>query len=112
MLLDIFAEDGRMRLGRAMLRDEKQPVNAWIQDPETGELVENLIKFTSMSQILKPKLDEELVPIAEFMAWYNTKMEQMDRMVEKMDEVKELLVSIRPMNYVGRIIMSVEDDTE
>ena len=29
-----------------------------------------------------------------------------------MNEVKELLVSIRPMNYVGRLIMSVEDDTE
>ena len=75
MLLDIFAEDGRLRLGRAMLRDKEQPVDAWILDSETGKLVENLIKFISMSQILKPKLVEELVPIAEFMAWYNTKME-------------------------------------
>ena len=46
------------------------------------------------------------------MTWYNTKMEQMDRLMEKMNEVKELLVSVRPMNYVGRIVISVKDDTE
>lgn len=111
MLLDIFAEDGKQRLGVADVRDEtKNPGEYWTD--EYNNYVRNLRYFTTMSQILKVKLDVELVTKDEFFAWYNEQLEILDRIEKKMAELKALLVSVPPLNYTGRIIISATDDTE
>ena len=66
----------------------------------------------STNDILKPFLDTKLIPKDEFMTWYYEKLELMKQIQSKMDELQELLISIKPINYKGRIIVSTIDDTE
>jgi len=83
-------------------------------DDSEGTVVEvkNLKEFVTLAQIMKPKLDRELIPISEFMAWYNHCTEVLDRIIAKLQTLKELLQSVKPMTYVGRIIISTTDDIE
>lgn len=66
----------------------------------------------SLAELVKPKLDEDLVPRQRFLLWYNTQIERMDKIESDIELIKELLVSINPMTYPGRIIMSATDDLE
>ena len=91
MLLDIFAGDAQKKLG---------------ETSKDGDVV------ASMSQILKPKLDELLVPKGEFMFWYAQQLERLDRIRTKIERIKDMLQSVKPLNYKGRIIISTTDDTE
>ena len=65
-----------------------------------------------MELILKPKLDKELVLSGDFMYWYETQLEAIDRIYSKIVQYKEMIKSIKPMNYTGRIIISTTDDIE
>lgn len=69
-------------------------------------------RLATISQILRPKLNEDLVNRDKFIGWYNKCLERMDRISSDIELIKELLISATPANYPGRIIMSVTDDTE
>lgn len=66
----------------------------------------------SMGDILKLELDELLVPKAEFSEWYNGIVDRIARLNERLQMYRQMLVSIKPLNYVGRIVMTTKDDTE
>lgn len=66
----------------------------------------------TMQGLLMEHLDLVLVPTTEFMQWYFEKVKQLDAIEEKIELAKELSVSVPPLNYIGRIIMSMTDDTE
>lgn len=65
-----------------------------------------------MEEILRDILDKKLVTKGEFVSWYNTQIGRMKEIRDKVQIIKELAKSMKPMNYSGRIIMSVTDDTE
>lgn len=89
MFLDIFADDQYHKLGQTV----------------SGV-------FVTMEQILEPFLDMELIPIGEFMEWYFNWMGILDEIYAKIQKLKGLLQSVKPMNYTGRIIISTTDDVE
>lgn len=66
----------------------------------------------SMEEILKPILDRELVTKSEFVAWYNECMERLNEIGRKLQILKNLLASMKPIVYVGKIIISTTDNTE
>lgn len=65
-----------------------------------------------MADILKPKLDETLVPKSEFFGWYSDMIKKLKEISDLMVELNDLCVAVPPMNYCGRIIVSTTDDTE
>ena len=68
--------------------------------------------FASILELVKPKLDEDLVPKERFMVWYDTQLERLEQIDRDIEYIKQLLVSIQPVTYPGRIIMSATDDLE
>ena len=66
----------------------------------------------SMDEILKKKLDELLVPRNEFGGWYSRIVDRIQKLKERLQLYRQMLVSIKPLNYVGRIVMTTTDDTE
>ena len=66
----------------------------------------------TMSELLAPHLDRNLMPLTEFMSWYIEKNKQLQEIEDKIALAKELSVSVPPLNYIGRIIVSTVDDTE
>jgi hypothetical protein len=66
----------------------------------------------TMFELLTPHLDRNLMPVSEFMAWYIEKTKQLDEIEAKIGIARELSVSVPPLNYIGRIIVSTIDDTE
>lgn len=66
----------------------------------------------SMEDILKLKLDELLVPKYEFAGWYNDIVDRMSKLNDRLQLYRQMLISIKPLNYVGRIVMTSTDDTE
>lgn len=104
MLLDIFAGDAFKRLSKILGKDTDH-------DGVVTSLDEGSVPVT-MEQILKPKLDQELVPKGEFMFWYCQQLDALDRIYAKIELIRDMLNSMKPMNYTGRIIISATDDTE
>ena len=66
----------------------------------------------TMQELLMRHLDNILMPVAKFMEWYIKKSKQLDEISKKIELAKELAVSVPPLNYIGRIIVSYTDDTE
>ena len=66
----------------------------------------------TMSELLAPHLDRNLMPVTTFMSWYIEKNKQLQEIEDKIALAKELSVSVPPLNYIGRIIVSTVDDTE
>ena len=66
----------------------------------------------TMQELLMRHLDNILMPEAQFMEWYIKKSKQLDEISKKIELAKELAVSVPPLNYIGRIIVSYTDDTE
>lgn len=91
MLLDIFAGDGGMKLGR------------YVGDGGT---------FVNMQTILEPILDRELVLQTRFLSWLDDMLERLGKAQEDLDLIRKMLSSMKPAAYVGRIIMSTTDDVE
>ena len=91
MLLGIFADDTFNALN---IKDGKGKVAA------------------TMEEILKEKLDELLVPKSEFQRWYNSMMDKILELSGRIQELRQVLKSVKPMTYVGRVIVSTTDDTE
>lgn len=110
MLLDIFADDAEVRLGRFFKHDNSKGVDEYVE--VDGKWTKNLKTFVNIAQIFKKILDVELVQKIEFSSWYNRQMEVLAEIQTKVDLIKELIKSMKPMNYAGRIIISVTDDTE
>ena len=104
MLLDIFAGDAFKKLSRVLGNDTDD--DGAVTTKDEGSVA------VTLEQILKPKLDVELVPKGEFMYWYTQKLETLDRIFQKIELIKDMLKSIKPMNYTGRIIISTTDDVE
>ena len=52
------------------------------------------------------------MPKQDFLKWCAKEESDLDSVERKISQIKELLKSVPQMNYVGRIIMSVTDDTE
>ena len=66
----------------------------------------------SMSEAIYDKLNKELVPTNEFMKWYYDIQRRFSVIDGKLEEIQELLNSVKPRTYVGRIIISTTDDIE
>lgn len=66
----------------------------------------------TLQELLTPHLEYNLMPTLEFMDWYAQKTRQLDELQEKVALANELSVSVLPLNYIGRIIVSSTDDTE
>ena len=90
MLLDLFTED----------------CNADLSEVDGDGTV------YSMQDILKPLLDRELVTKSEFVAWYNDCMRRLSEILLQLQVMKGLLASMKPIVYVGKIIISTTDNTE
>ena len=67
---------------------------------------------SSMQELLMKHLDRLLIPVSEFMQWYNEKVKQLDEIEAKIETIRRLIKSVPPLNYIGRIIISFTDDTE
>lgn len=89
-LLDIFSLDTSEKLG---VRDK------------TGN-------FIPMSEIVNVFLDQELIPIKEFNAWYVKIVDRFKKIEDVLNEIRLLLISVPLKTYVGRIIISTTDDIE
>lgn len=76
------------------------------------QTLENTQVTVSMEEILKAKLDDELVMKNEFIVWYNGLLDRFRVIEEKIALIRELSISVPPRTYVGRIIISDNDDTE
>lgn len=92
MLLGLFADDTSNALS--------------IKDNSSGKVA------ASMEEILRVKLDELLVPKSEFQRWYNSMMDKLLELSGRIQELRQILKSVKPMVYVGRVIVSTTDDTE
>ena len=90
-LLDIFAAHADRRLSLTL--------------PDSGTLV-------PMAQVLKKKLDQELVLKGEVSSWYFLALDRLERINAKIQRVRDMLKSIGPLTYVGRVVMSTTDDVE
>ena len=77
---------------------------------ELAEFIDG--KLVSMKDIMKSKLDQELVPSDEFLSWYNIQLGRLEKIGQDIDLIHKLLVEVQPVNYIGRIIMSTTDDIE
>ena len=66
----------------------------------------------TMKELLEKHLDRLLMPVSEFMQWYMEKSKKLDEIEQKLEVARELVVSVPPLNYVGRIIVSYTDATE
>ena len=110
MFLDIFVEDAELRLGRAFKYQDDKEIGDYIE--KDGKWVKNLRGFVTIAQIIKQKLDEELFQKIEFTKWYNDQLEVLAEIQTKIELIKDLVKSMKPLNYAGRIIISVTDDTE
>ena len=66
----------------------------------------------SMQDLLKSKLDEELILRSEFMTWFYEQEAHLGELANKIQEIRELAESAPPLNYVGRIVISTTDDVE
>ena len=93
MLLDIYAEQAAARLGREVTRG-------------------GLTLFATLSDIMQPILDAELVMKQRFLAWYREVQERLLVVSDKIKQIREMLTAMKPVVYVGKIIMSTTDDTE
>ena len=52
------------------------------------------------------------MPKSEFLQWYVQKLDALKEIEQKIAVAQGLVVSVPPLNYVGRIIVSYTDDTE
>ena len=69
-------------------------------------------KLYSMEDILKPILERELVLKTQFVNDYNGFMARLTEVGRKIQEYNVLLASMKPIVYVGKIIISTTDNTE
>ena len=95
MLLDIFVADAARRFSiKVKVPDEDKEIEV------------------PMWSILKPKLDELLVPTSEFLSWSAEMTARIRAVEEGILELKSLMKSVKPLNYKGRIIVSTTDALE
>ena len=66
----------------------------------------------TMQELLMKHLDRILMPKSEFLQWYVQKLDALKEIEQKIAVAQGLVVSVPPLNYVGRIIVSYTDDTE
>jgi hypothetical protein len=66
----------------------------------------------TMEELLMRHLDVLLMPVSEFMQWYDKSSKRLDAIEEKIEIAEQLCKSVPPLNYIGRIIISYTDDTE
>jgi hypothetical protein len=66
----------------------------------------------ALGELLSPKLDVELVPRSKFMIWYRKCMRRLAAVEEQIKTIDELIESVPPLPYVGKIIVSTTDYTE
>ena len=66
----------------------------------------------TMKELVMRHLDYLLMPMQEFMQWYDEKTKQLDAIEGKIATIQQLWVSVPQLNYIGRIIISYTDDTE
>lgn len=79
----------------------------------TQQISESLqVDGLSIQELLYPFLDRELVVKNEFMNWYAATIERLNSIQDKIKTVQELSISVPPINYRGRVIISYTDDTE
>lgn len=69
-------------------------------------------KFVPMQDILKTKLDDELILKNDFISWQRAILKKFIELNEKMNLLLEMMKSMKPRNYIGRIIISTTDDLE
>lgn len=69
-------------------------------------------KDGSMNELLMKLLDGLLMPVSEFMQWYDQASKRLDAIEGKIEIAEQLCKSVPPLNYIGRIIISYTDDTE
>lgn len=69
-------------------------------------------RFTELEELLKPKLDAALVLKSEFLTQYVEWDARMSTVWSKFQEMLDLIKSVKPPVYVGRVIVSMTDDTE
>lgn len=66
----------------------------------------------TMQELLMKHLDRILMPKSEFLQWYVQKMDALKEIEQKLAVAQGLVVSVPPLNYIGRIVVSYTDDTE
>ena len=69
-------------------------------------------RFIELEELLKPKLDDALVLKSELLTKYAEWDARMSTVWSKFQEILELIKSVKPPVYVGRVIVSMTDDTE
>lgn len=69
-------------------------------------------RFISLDELLSWKLSKELVPLNIYAEWTEMVENQFSTIIEMMNQFMELIVSVKPLNYIGRIIISTTDDIE
>jgi hypothetical protein len=66
----------------------------------------------SISDILTPFLDRLLMTRNEFNVWFYHMVDVLKVVQEKIQLVRQLMVSVKPLTYVGRVVVSTTDDIE
>ena len=66
----------------------------------------------TMQELLIKHLDRILMQKSEFLQWYVQKIDALNQIESKLKVAQGLVVSVPPLNYVGRIVVSYTDDTE
>lgn len=66
----------------------------------------------SLRVLMGEILDKLLLSSSEFMPWYYQMVEWIRRLQQRILVLKEAMVSVKPITYVGRVIISTTDDTE
>jgi hypothetical protein len=97
--------DGGIKLMRQTIRN--------LLDIFTDKTFKNLSSPEHpMDRMLEKKLDECLVPRNKYMSWHNGALDKIKELQGKLDILRQMLASMKPVTYVGRIILSTKDDTE
>jgi len=97
--------DGGIKLMRQTIRN--------LLDIFTDKTFKNLSSPEHpMDKMLEEKLDECLVPRNKYMSWHNETLDKIKELQGKLDILRQMLASMKPVTYVGRIILSTKDDTE
>lgn len=66
----------------------------------------------TLGELLRPILDLELVVKSDFLVWYRKCLNRLEEANAKIALINELVKSVPPLPYVGKIIISTTDDVE
>ena len=112
LLLRISSDDSMDGNLKLMKQTLKVLLDIFVDTTEKDLSVTVGNRTYTLEELVRPKLDRELVLRSEFLFWYNTCMKRLAEAERKIQTIGELSLSVPVLPYVGKIIISTTDDTE